>query len=494
MICISIAQESRRLALVDMFNAAKQCELLEIQLDRFGKAPDLGELLANKPGPVIMSCRRPQDGGQWGGNEDERLALLRQCIISKADFVEIELDVADQIRPFPPARRVIAYTNLKETPADIADIYAAAETKHPDVIKLVTVARTPEEAWPLLQVLSKATVPTVVVGLGKPGIMLSILGRKLGAPWAYAALERGMEAYPDQPTVYDLKQVYHYPDIGKTTPLLGVTGLSRREYVIAGALNAGLAQLGKSARCWPLQVGDMRLFRKVMEVVKLKGVVVSDPWRKDVLGIVTDLEPAAKQAQAADLILYEDKTWHGYNLLWRAAGAALEAVLGDKYPSDKPLEHRVVMIVGANPTARSVALGVKSRGGIPIVASRDRATAQGVAQEIGCRYLPFEAMYSTKHDVLIVCAAEEEDPMQGRVVPTNIHVGYLKPSITVMDVTRMPEKSDLLVEAEKRGCDVVTPRRLLLEQVVLALQLMTEQAVPREQIEPVLNELAPEEA
>ena len=48
MICISIAQESRRLALADMLNAARQCDLLEVRLDRFGKAPDLGELLVRQ--------------------------------------------------------------------------------------------------------------------------------------------------------------------------------------------------------------------------------------------------------------------------------------------------------------------------------------------------------------------------------------------------------------------------------------------------------------
>src|SRR5579871_1867410 len=123
MICISIAQESRRMALVDMINAAAQCDLLEVRLDRFGKAPDVSEMLAVKPRPVIMSCRRPRDGGLWDGSEDERLAILRQCIVSKADYVEIEVDVADQIRPFPPSKRVIVYTNCYETPANIAEIY-----------------------------------------------------------------------------------------------------------------------------------------------------------------------------------------------------------------------------------------------------------------------------------------------------------------------------------------------------------------------------------
>src|SRR5262245_28591446 len=229
MICISIFQESRRFALADMLNAAPQCDLLEVRLDRFGKAPDVGELLAHKPRPVIMSCRRERDGGAWHGSEDERLALLRQCIISKADYVEIELDAADQIRRFPPTKRVISYTNLEETPEDIADIYAEMQQKNPDVLKLTTLARTPEEAWPLVQILAKATIPTVVVGIGKPGLMLGILGRKIGAPWTYAALERGMEAYPAQPTVSDLNDVYHYPTIEKQTRLVGVTGFGERE-------------------------------------------------------------------------------------------------------------------------------------------------------------------------------------------------------------------------------------------------------------------------
>src|SRR5262249_41567650 len=134
MICISIAQESRRLALADLFNAGKQCDLVEIRLDCFEKAPDIRELMEAKKGPVIMSCRRQKDGGTWRGSGDERLALLRQCIITRAEYVEIEPDVADQIPRFPPAQRVISYTDLSETPGDIAEIYEEMQTKSPDVI------------------------------------------------------------------------------------------------------------------------------------------------------------------------------------------------------------------------------------------------------------------------------------------------------------------------------------------------------------------------
>ena len=78
-----------------MHNAAGQCDLIEVRLDRFDKAADIKELIAHKPKPIIMSCRRTRDGGNWTGSEAERLTLLRQCVIDKADYVEIELDVAD---------------------------------------------------------------------------------------------------------------------------------------------------------------------------------------------------------------------------------------------------------------------------------------------------------------------------------------------------------------------------------------------------------------
>jgi 3-dehydroquinate dehydratase/shikimate dehydrogenase len=495
MICISIAQESRRFALVDMLNAAPQCDLLEVRLDRFDRAPDVGELLGLKSRPpVIMSCRRVRDGGQWQGGEDERLALLRQCIISKAEYVEIELDAADRVRKFPPSQRVISYTNLEETPANLAEIYAEAQTKSPDVIKLVTRAHTPEEAWPLVQILAKPAVPTVVVGLGKPGVMLTVLARKMGAPWAYAALERGMEAYPDQPTVRDLETVYHYRAIGRATRLVGVTGFSEPSYVTVALLNTALAHLGLNARCLPLEVGNLRLFRKVLEAVKLTGVVVDAEHRGALLAVATKLDTAAQHAQAADLIVRQGDEWHGHNLLPRAAGAALEATLRARSPADRPLEGRSVMLVSVNGLTRAMAERIQRGGGIPIIASRDRDAAHELAQALGCRYVPFEALYSTLHDVLVVCGEEPRHPAaKGKAAEGGVHSGYLKPSMTVLDLTTLPRKSALLRDAEQRGCGVVSPRQVLLEQVARQVKVLAGQDVAREPVKAVLDVLLEDE-
>jgi 3-dehydroquinate dehydratase/shikimate dehydrogenase len=494
MICISIAQESRRLALADMLNASRQCNLLEVRLDCFEKSPDVGELLAHKPKPLIFSCRRRQDGGDWQGSEEERLTLLRQCIVSKADYVEIELDVADQIRKFPPAKRVISYTNLSETPSDIAEIYAEAQTKNPDVIKLTTLARTPEEAWPLLQILAKPVLPTVAVGLGKPGVMLSVLGKKIGAPWTYAALERGMEAYPGQPTVQALNEVYHYGAIDRSTRLIGVTGFGEREYMTVALLNAALAHLGLNARCVPLALGKIALFRKVMDAVHLGAVVVDDAHQVAMAGFAAELDPVANEAHAADLLLPRAKDWHGHNTLSQAAVGALEAVLQAKAPSAEPFQGRLVLVVGVNAAARTLATRLKQRGCVLIIASHNRQAAQNIARTLECRHVQFEALYTTMHEILVVCD-EEMELAKGPTRPagTGVHSGYLRPGMTVMDLTTAGRRSALLNDAEARGCQIVSPRQVLVHQLALQAKLITGKEVTAEVLEQALAAVAEEE-
>ena len=477
MICISINEESRRMALVDMINAASQCDLLEVRLDRFGKAPELGELIAHKPKPVIMSCRRPADGGHWDGTEEERLALLRQCMVSKADYVEIEMDIADQIRPFPPAQRVITYTNLDKTPANIADIYAEAQKKKPDVIKLTTLARTPEEAWPLVQILAKQAVPTVVVGLGKPGIMLTVLGKKIGAPFAYAALEKGMEAYEGQPTVSDLHQIYHYKSLEKTTRLIGVTGFEEREAVAVGVLNHVFSHLQLQARCLPLGVGSLKLFRKVIDAVKLVAVSV-DPENQALLaGMADELHPLAQAAGAVDLLLHKGDKWHGYDLVLPAAINALTAVLQPKFGAN-PIKNRMIAVVGLDhgTGAGGWLKTYQTLGASIILTSHDKKAGTDAAKALACRFILFEALYSTMHEVLIVCD-EEKDQHPGRP-GSGLHAGYLKAGMTVLDMTALLRDSSLTQEAVVRGCLVVHALDLFLEQLRAQAGKLTSKEVP----------------
>jgi shikimate 5-dehydrogenase len=150
-----------------------------------------------------------------------------------------------------------------------------------------------------------------------------------------------------------------------------------------------------------------------------------------------------------------------------------------KSASDKPLEGRVVMIVGPNALARSVAYGVSRRGGAPILASRDPGAAQMTAKLFQCRHVQFEAIYSTMHDVLVVCSEEKEKLREkSRSGEAGVHGSYLKPGMTVMDLSAMPLDTRLLDDAAFRGCAVVSPRQVLLAQLELQVKLITGKEPP----------------
>jgi shikimate 5-dehydrogenase len=287
-----------------------------------------------------------------------------------------------------------------------------------------------------------------------------------------------MEAYPGQPTVRDLHVVYHYPAIERGTRLVGVTGFGERAFVSTAVLNGLFAHLGLGARCLPVGVGKVGLFRKVSEAVKLAAVVVDEDLQELLLEMATDVEPAASTAHAADVLLHKGGQWLAYHTLVRAALLALQDALRERHPGATPLQGRIVALVGVNALSRTLAGGIQQHGGSPFVVSHDKAAAHELAQQLGCRYVQFEALYTTLHEVLVVCDHEKH-----RMAGAGVHPGYLKPGMTVMDLTATLTATALLSEAQARHCTVIEPRRLLLDQLALQGQLLTGKEVSRELIE-----------
>jgi 3-dehydroquinate dehydratase / shikimate dehydrogenase len=206
--------------------------------------------------------------------------------------------------------------------------------------------------------------------------------------------------------------------------------------------------------------------------VKLAGAVIDTEHRQASLQIAGEREPSAARSGVADLLLHRDNKWHASDTHLPATANALEAALRIRSTVEHPLAGRIVLLAGVNDVARRMARELKQRGSVLIIAGHDRDAAHQLAQEMKCRFVQFEALYTTIHDALIVCDA------------TAIHPGYLKPSMTVMDLTaplgRGGVISSLLSEAKARGCVVVEPQQLWLEQVSLQAHLLTSKDVPRQ--------------
>jgi 3-dehydroquinate dehydratase/shikimate dehydrogenase len=480
MICISITAPSNRFAVVDMYNAAPQCDLMELRLDRLEHAPDLTLLMEMRQKPVLVSCRRKRDGGNWEGSEEQRLMLLRQAMADGADYVELELDIAGKVPRYGKSKRVISVTSVDKPMRHAEDYYAKALKLDADVVKLTGPTNTLEEAWPMLRVLSKREVPCVAVGIGEPGLTLSILGRKLKSPWLYAALEQGMEAHPGQATVSELRDIFHYESIKSRTPMLGVSGFNPRQKLAICLLNGAFRHLGLDLRCLPMEIGNLSKFEKLMGALQVESVILDVEHRSKILEVVTKLEESAKQCRQADLLLKQEDGWHGYNTVWRSAVRALEDRLRAKTGEEKPLEGRTVLIGGADATARAVAYGIMQRGALIIVTSHDEDRAVLLAQMYQCRYLPATHIYSAYADC-VVCLEEDQMPDDPEDLPKPlIETSYIRPTLTVMDLRNIPEDTSLVAEARIRKSTLVEPLDIFMEQLRQQIRGITDKQVTLE--------------
>src|SRR5213082_2321859 len=121
---------------LEIQEAAKRgARLIELRLDFLARAPDFKRLLENKPCPIVATVRRPEDGGRWPGSEAARQTLLRQCIVSGFDWVDLETDVCDTIRRFKDVKRIVSYHNMKELPGNLESIHEFMCQQDADLVK-----------------------------------------------------------------------------------------------------------------------------------------------------------------------------------------------------------------------------------------------------------------------------------------------------------------------------------------------------------------------
>ncbi len=133
------------------------------------------------------------------------------------------------------------------------------------------------------------------------------------------------------------------------------------------------------------------------------------------------------------------------------------------------------MIVGVNAIARAIGHAARERDARIIVASHHKNAAQQLAQALECRFVQWEALYSTMHDAIVVCD-DERDQVKSKTATgeAGLHPGYLKAGMVVMDLTA-PRPTAFLRGAKARGCGVVYPRQLLPEHIALQARLLTGQ-------------------
>ncbi len=490
MICVTIGR-GRHASLAEEWQAAADAgaELVELRIDCLRRDPDMKRILKKRPTPIVFTLRRGADGGLWRGHEEKRQQLIREAIVMGVDYVDLEVDIASEIRRFGKTKRIISYHNMKETPEDLGDIIEECGKYDPDVVKVATAAHSVSDAARVLKLGARAKGPTTTIAMGEIGFFTRILGRKYGAPITYAGFNPERTFAPGMPKFHGLKRDYEYDKINADTEVYAVIGAPIAQSLSPPIHNASFRKLGLNKVMVPFLIpaGSLVDSLKALSFLGIKGMSVTIPHKETIIGLLTEKDVSVESTGACNTVVFHDGKASGYNTDYKAAIEALEVAFGGRTSASasSPLMDKQSLILGAGGAARSIAFGLARSGASVTITNRHDDRATELAEEVGCRTVTWAMRASTIADVIVNCTPVGMHPdVDDTPLPP---AAFGRSEIVVFDTVYHPESTMMLKLAAERGCTVVTGVEMFVRQAAGQFKLYTGHEAPMDLMREIMK-------
>ena len=479
MICVIIGRTRHKMVVSEHRALAQRgAQLVELRLDWLANPPDLTFLLAERPTPVVCTCRRAQDQGRWRGSEEQRQALLRAAIAAGAEYVDIEADIAAGIRRYGTTKRIVSYHNFEETPEDLEEIHERLTKLDPDIVKIVTMANSAIDSVRMLRLVAAAKVPTLGFCMGEMGLLSRVLCGRYGSPFTYCSFSSEREFAPGQISFDEMANVYHYDRIDRNTHIFGVLGDPIKQSLSPLVQNAAFQADGYNGVYLPLRVFRQALGETLEEFkwLEIRGYSVTIPHKEAVLEEIVRHDDMVDDIGAANT-LYRDSRlhWRAANTDYEAALAALRANIMEHGGSEGDLRGKKVLILGAGGVARATGLGLVRAGCGVTVSSRTHSRTVSLAERLGCQQIHWENRGAVFADILVNCTPIGMFP---DVDETPFPMNWFRDDMIVFDTVYNPENTLFLKEARMHSCRTISGIEMFVRQAALQYEYFTGRGAP----------------
>ncbi len=485
LICVSLGiDDPQRLRDAHESLTLRGCRLVEYRLDYLPDGTDVAAVVRARPGPIIATVRRPEDGGRWTGDESRRRALLAACIDAGAEYVDLEPDAAAAISRRGPTRRIVSMHDFQGVPHDLEAVHARLSACDADVVKLAVTACSAVDNLRVLRLVAGSSIPTAGLCMGAAGAASRVLGAKFGAPFSYAAPSEATAVAPGQLSFDVLRDLYRYESITRSTPVACVIGDPIGHSKSPLIHNRALAAAGVDGVYVAFRVARDELDEFILGAQSLgfRGLSITIPHKEAVLRHVSRLEPAALAIGAVNTLVFEpDGAVAGCNTDESGALDALEAFA--------PVRGKPALVLGAGGAARGIVHGLIRRGADVAVTNRSRARADELAATMPVEVVAWESRHAHAFDMLVNCTSVGMHP---EVDATPFDAEHLPPGAVVFDTVYNPVETRLLREAHARGCRIVVGTEMFVRQAARQFEMFFQAAAPLEAMRAAVGLQAPE--
>jgi 3-dehydroquinate dehydratase/shikimate dehydrogenase len=533
LVCVPIMVEDIDAALADAAEAKRAgADIAELRIDAFFSGStgsdtqdgylvaQLQRLLAECPLPVILTCRHADEGGQYDGDETDRVSLLEKLTAgSEHPPAYLDFELAAYLRSANirqkinlcvahpkqeravPTRLILSTHDFHGRPADLERRLLAAYAEPAcSVVKVAFRARSLRDNLELFDLTRGAPKPTIALGMGPFGLMSRVLAPKFGGFLTFASLRAAAATAPGQPTVAELLDGFRFRSIGRDTKVYGIIGWPVEHSLSPLVHNAGFAAVGHDGVYLPMPIaadpadaeGSDASFKGTLRSLAehaglcFAGASVTIPHKEraaalaGALGWAVD-DAIVAAAGAANTLVRSGERWGVRNTDGDAAADALEGELG-------PLAGRRVCVVGAGGAAAGIVAALHARGATVVIANRTIARAEALAARFpprgDAKVVAADAALLPRSccDAFINCTpvgmAGGPDA-EGLSIPV-AEMQHATDATVFFDTVYTPIETPMLRAARARGCRTVDGVAMFVRQAAAQFEAWTSQRPPAE--------------
>ena len=343
--------------------------------------------------PVILTCRRPVDGGKWDGDEDSRAALLAG-LLADGDFAYVDFEDdfrREDIVALARRKGARVIRSLHDFSGPVRDVVARCRALKGGTDEIPKIAFMPKSLSDVARLFDETRdftdFPHVLCAMGRLGAASRVLAARTHSMLTYASpREASATAGIGHFTPQELVRTYRIREQTPSTSLYAVTGWPLEHTSSPELNNAAFSAAAEDSVMVPLPAATPEEALAAAETLGVKGMAVTVPHKETIIPLLAEVDEAARDVGAVNTVVRTAAGWKGYNTDCAGFAAALKSFLGVE-----SLAGRKVAIVGAGGAARAVAHAVKSLGGDACVFNRTLERARALAGKYGFASAPLDS-------------------------------------------------------------------------------------------------------
>jgi 3-dehydroquinate dehydratase/shikimate dehydrogenase len=449
--CLTLTERSQPALQKKLRAYADRAPYIEVRLDLLDR-PEIPTLPEVGTTQFIATCRPSREGGQFQGEETDRLHLLAKAGESGFDWIDLEHDV-EKAPSLPGQVKVLrSLHDLESCPDNLPAAFDKAGRYGGDLVKLAVTVQKSSDLIRLLRFMESlpAASPRVVLGMGSVGQPSRYLGFLLGNQWTYLAEEREASAAAGQFTLLEAEDSLSGRHLEENPLVFGVLGSPVAHSLSPAIHNSLFRQHGFNGVYFPFHVESLPEWFEYVRASKLgfSGFSITLPLKTAAPACLDQVDSIVGAVNTAVRL---GNRWLGFN-------TDLPGFLGPLKRSME-LTGRTAVVIGNGGVAHTAVAALRGEGVKVTVAGRNLAKVRAFAQLYDCPSCAIEDL-PLPADLMVNTTPVGQFP---DVVPSPVRAEQIDCSVAY-DLVYHPTETTFLRMAANRGARTISGIEMFVEQ------------------------------